>query len=111
MLHAFRRNSAERRPGPRVLGDARNLRFDRTFIVDANEDVIPDTRKEESLLPLKVRQILGMPTYEERDMLSAYYFHTLVKYRQVHIFFVENEKGKNKYVGATALGEAEEGWE
>ena len=88
--------------GVQVLGflETRNLRFDRTFIVDANEDVIPDTRKEESLLPLKVRQILGMSTYEERDMLSAYYFHTLVKgSRQVHIFFVENgRKEKSRFV-------------
>ena len=88
--------------GVQVLGflETRNLRFDRTFIVDANEDVIPDTRKEESLLPLKVRQILGMPTYEERDMLSAYYFHTLVRgSRQVHIFFVENgRKEKSRFV-------------
>jgi hypothetical protein len=88
--------------GLQVLGflETRNLTFQRTFILDANEDVIPDTRKEESLLPVKVRQILAMPTYEDRDMLGAYYFHTLVRgSAQVHVFFVENgRKEKSRFV-------------
>src|SRR5208337_1448497 len=88
--------------GVQVLGflETRNLRFHRTYILDANEDVIPDTRKEESLLPVKVRQILGMPTYADRDMLSAYYFHTLVRgSAEVHVFFVENgRKEKSRFV-------------
>jgi hypothetical protein len=88
--------------GVQVLGflETRNLRFERTYILDANEDVIPDTRKEDSLLPFKVRQILGVPTYVDRDMLSAYYFYTLVNgSREVHIFFAENgRKEKSRFV-------------
>ncbi|OPY67569.1 MAG: ATP-dependent helicase/deoxyribonuclease subunit B [Syntrophorhabdaceae bacterium PtaU1.Bin034] len=88
--------------GVQVLGflETRNLRFDRTYILDANEDVIPDTKKEESLLPFKVRQILGLPTYRDRDMLAAYYFDTLVRgSREVHVFFVENsKKEKSRFV-------------
>jgi ATP-dependent helicase/nuclease subunit B len=83
--------------GLQVLGflETRNLKFDRVFVLDANEEVIPDTRKEETLLPFKVREILGLPTYVERDMLAAYYFNSLIRgAKEVHIFFVENDRAE-----------------
>jgi CRISPR/Cas system-associated exonuclease Cas4 (RecB family) len=88
--------------GVQVLGflETRGLRFERTYVIDANEDILPDTRKEESLLPFKVREILGLPTYVDRDLLSAYHFETLVKGSQeVHLFFAENDrKEKSRFV-------------
>jgi ATP-dependent helicase/nuclease subunit B len=80
--------------GIQVLGflETRNIRFETVFILDANEEVIPDTSKEDTLLPFKAREILKLPTYSDRDGLSAYYFDNLVKgAREVHIFFVEND--------------------
>lgn len=88
--------------GVQVLGflETRNLRFERVYVLDANEDVIPDTKKEDTLLPLKVREILGMSTYLDRDALAAYYFHTLVdRTPEVHLFFVENgKKERSRFV-------------
>ena len=88
--------------GVQVLGflETRALQFERVYLLDANEDVLPDTRKEETLLPFGVREILGLPTYIDRDMLSAYYFETLVKGSgEVHLFFIENErKEKSRFV-------------
>jgi CRISPR/Cas system-associated exonuclease Cas4 (RecB family) len=81
--------------GIQVLGvlETRNLSFDHVFVLDVNEEVFPDTRKEDSLLPFKVREILGLPTYRDRDQLSTYYFETLWKGAQeVHLFFVENDQ-------------------
>ncbi|MDA8106015.1 MAG: PD-(D/E)XK nuclease family protein [Nitrospiraceae bacterium] len=80
--------------GIQVLGflETRNIRFDTVFILDANEDVIPDTSKEDTLLPFKAREILKLPTYLDRDKLAAYYFDNLIRgAREVHIFFVEND--------------------
>ncbi len=80
--------------GIQVLGflETRNIRFETVFILDANEEVIPDTSKEDTLLPFKAREILKLPTYLDRDKLSAYYFDNLIKgAREVHIFFVEND--------------------
>ncbi len=81
--------------GLQVLGslETRNLKFDTVFVLDANEDILPDTRKEETLLPFKAREILGLPTYMDRDKLAAYYFDALLKgAKEVHLFFIEDAK-------------------
>lgn len=88
--------------GVQVLGflETRNIRFDTVFILDANEEVIPDTSKEDTLLPHKAREILKLPTYLDRDNLSVYYFENLVRgAKEVHIFFVENDtKERSRFV-------------
>ena len=81
--------------GLQVLGflETRNLKFEKVFVLDANEEVLPDTRKEETLLPFKARERLGLPTYIDRDRLIAYYFDILLKgAKEVHLFFIENDK-------------------
>jgi ATP-dependent helicase/nuclease subunit B len=81
--------------GLQVLGflETRDIKFDRVFLLDANEETLPDTRKEDTLLPFKARRILGLPTYIDRDRLAAYYFETLIRgAKEVHLFFVENDK-------------------
>lgn len=80
--------------GLQVLGflETRNIKFNRVFILDANEEVLPDTRKEDTLLPFRAREILGLPTYIDKDRLSAYYFETLLKGAgEVHLFSQEND--------------------
>jgi CRISPR/Cas system-associated exonuclease Cas4 (RecB family) len=88
--------------GVQILGflETRNIRFDTVFILDANEEVVPDTSKEDTLLPFKAREILKLPTYLDRDKLSAYYFDNLVRgAKEVHIFFVENDtKERSRFV-------------
>ena len=81
--------------GLQILGflETRNLKFDKVIILDANEGVIPDTRKEDTLLPFKAREILGLPTYMDRDKLATYYFETLIKgAREVHLCFIESDR-------------------
>jgi ATP-dependent helicase/nuclease subunit B len=81
--------------GLQILGflETRNIKFERVFILDANEGVIPDTTKEDSLLPFKAREILGLPTYMDKDKLAAYYFETLIKgAKKVHLLFMENDR-------------------
>ena len=88
--------------GLQVLGflETRNLKFDRVFVLDVNEDTIPNTMKEDTLLPLKARQILGLPTYMDRDKLVAYHFDGLIKgAKEVHLFFVEDDtKERSRFI-------------
>ena len=45
----------------KVLGflETSNLSFDQVFIFDVNEEVIPNTQREDTLLPYKARKELG----------------------------------------------------
>ena len=81
--------------GLQTLGflETRNLRFDRVIILDVNEEVLPEAFGIEIILPPKVRKILGLPSHEERENLSAYYFDTLIRgAKEVHFFYVENNR-------------------
>lgn len=88
--------------GVQILGflETRALRFDRVIVLDMNEDVLPGTRKSDSLLPLKTRLALGLPTYHDRDAIVAYYLDTLLKgATEVHCFSVESDrKERSRFV-------------
>ncbi|MBF0319292.1 MAG: PD-(D/E)XK nuclease family protein [Nitrospirae bacterium] len=88
--------------GVQILGflETRNIRFENVYIMDVNEDALPNLSKEDSLLPFKARQILGLPTHIDRERLAACYFETLIAgAKEVHIFFVENTtKEKSRFV-------------
>jgi ATP-dependent helicase/nuclease subunit B len=88
--------------GLQALGilETRNIRFDRVFLLDANEDILPDTKREDSLIPGAARELLGLSTYRDRDRLAAYYFDVLIKgASDVNIFFVESsQREKSRFV-------------
>jgi CRISPR/Cas system-associated exonuclease Cas4 (RecB family) len=88
--------------GVQVLGflETRNLKFENVFFLDANESILPDTTREDSFLPFKGRQILGLPTYLDREEMMFYTFDTLIRgAKKAHLFYVENdEKEKSRFV-------------
>lgn len=88
--------------GLQVLGmlETRSLKFDRIFVLHANEEVLPSTKKEDSLLPFKARRLLGLPTYIEREKLAAYNFDTLIRgSKEAHLFFIESDsKERSRFV-------------
>lgn len=88
--------------GLQVIGflETRNLKFDTVFVMDINEEVLPSAKKEDTFLPFRVRKMLGIPTYKDRDRLSAYYFETLLKgAKEAHLFFIENNnKERSRFV-------------
>jgi ATP-dependent helicase/nuclease subunit B len=88
--------------GVQALGflETRNLKFENVLFLDANEGVIPDTTREDSLLPFKAREILGLPTYLDREEIISYYFNTLIRgAKEAHLFYIENdEKEKSRFV-------------
>ncbi|MDH4069073.1 MAG: hypothetical protein OEV30_01485, partial [Ignavibacteria bacterium] len=79
--------------GVQVLGllETRNLQFDRVFVLNTNDDLIPGESGRYSLVPNLVRRTLGLPTYRERDRIAEYYFSVLVRgARKVSLFFTED---------------------
>jgi len=88
--------------GVQVLGflETRNLKFENVLFLDANEGILPDTTREDSFLPFKAKQILGLPTYLDREEIMFYTFDTLIRgAKETHLFYVENdEKERSRFV-------------
>ncbi|MBI4777695.1 PD-(D/E)XK nuclease family protein [Candidatus Desantisbacteria bacterium] len=81
--------------GLQILGllETRCLNFDRIFILDVNEGVLPDANLFCPLLPTPVKRALKMPTYYQREEISKYHFRRLVASSgEVHIIYQETEK-------------------
>ncbi len=79
--------------GLQVLGflETRGLKFDRVFFLDANADILPSARKEDTVLSHFVREGLGLSTYKTRERLAGYYFSTLVTgAKEAHIFYKDS---------------------
>lgn len=77
-----------------VLGflESRNLKFDNVYIIDMNEGIIPNSEREDELLPFDVRKRLHIPTYLEKDILFEYYLNNLISgAKKVSLFYVEND--------------------
>lgn len=88
--------------GLQVLGflETRGLRFDRVYFLDANSDILPAARKEDTVLSHFVREGLGLSTYKTRERLSRYYFSALVSgAREAHIFYKDSaDKERSPFV-------------
>ena len=79
--------------GLQVLGflETRGLRFDRVYFLDANADILPAARKEDTILSHFVREGLGLSTYKTREKLSRYYFSALLSgAKEAHIFYKDS---------------------
>ena len=88
--------------GLQVLGflETRGLKFDRVYFLDANADILPAARKEDTILSHFVRESLGLSTYKTRERLARYYFNTLLSgAREAHIFYKDSaDKERSPFV-------------
>jgi hypothetical protein len=88
--------------GLQVLGllETRNLHFDDVYFLNVNDDVLPGGIGSDMLLPQKLREKLGLETRHDRDKLSEYYFHLLLRgAKRVHLFFSESgESEKSRFI-------------
>ena len=66
--------------GLQILGtlETRLLRFDRVYLLDLTEDALPGAPARDPLLPDSLRDMLGLPNSDRRDMLAAHTFHRLL---------------------------------
>ncbi len=88
--------------GLQVLGllETRSLQFDDVYFLHANENVLPGGIGTDMLLPQQLRETLGLETRRDRDTMSEYYFHLLIRgAKRVHLFYSESaESDKSRFV-------------
>lgn len=101
LLHGIARQLLERERipfeadplvGVQVLGmlETRLLHFDRVFIVDATDDVLPGNPGQDPLLPDSLRAVLGLPDARRRERVAAYTLHRLcASAREAHFYWQE----------------------
>ncbi len=67
--------------GLQVMGvlETRCLDFQNLVIFSANEGHLPSISSGHSFIPYHLRKGFGLPTYEERDAMYAYYFYRLIQ--------------------------------
>lgn len=81
--------------GLQILGflETRCLSFERLFVLDCNEEILPRVEEDDNILPTGVRKSIGLTTYKEREKIWEYYLFTLLaKAKEVHLFYKENNK-------------------
>ena len=77
--------------GLQVMGllETRCLDFKNLVLFSANEGNLPSTGNSHSFIPYHLRKGHGMPTFEERDAMYAYYFYNLIQ-RAENVVLVYN---------------------
>lgn len=59
--------------------ETRALDFDRVIILSVNEGVLPQSRKQNSLIPFDIAAELKLPTYRDQEAVMAYHFYRLLQ--------------------------------
>lgn len=70
--------------GLQIMGllETRCLDFENLVLFSANEGFLPRIAAGHSFVPYHLRKGFGMPTYEDRDAMYAYYFYRLIQRNQ-----------------------------
>ena len=88
--------------GLQVLGfwETRGIPFEEVYLLDLNEDVLPASKRGDSLLPVGVRRALGLPTHRDMERGIEHYLDVLIGgAKRVHLFFVESrERERSRFV-------------
>ncbi len=82
--------------GLQLMGmlETRSLDFREVILLAANEDVLPGTRPDDSLIPFDLQNLYGLPTHREKEAIHAYHFYRLLqRAEKVRIFYNTEEEG------------------
>jgi len=88
--------------GLQILGfwETRGIPFEDIYLLDVNEDVLPASRRGDSLLPYGVRRALGLPTHRDKEREIEHHLDVLIGgAKRVHLFFVEaRDRERSRFV-------------
>lgn len=96
--------------GLQILGmlETRNLDFKRVILLSANEGILPAGRGGNTLIPLYLKEVFGMPTYVEKDSVYAHHFYRLLqRAEEVYLVFSSESDGMGKGEASRFLRQVE----
>jgi len=80
--------------GLQCLGflESRNLKFEKIFFLDVNDGIIPNLKKEDTILPHYIRKKLGLSTYLTSRDIYLYYFENIVfSAKKSYLFYIDDK--------------------
>ncbi len=77
--------------GLQIMGylETRALDFDTVIMVSVNEGIIPAGKSTDGFIPNDIQVANGLPTYRDKDAISAYHFYRLLK-RTKKAYYIYN---------------------
>lgn len=96
--------------GLQILGmlETRNLDFKRVILLSANEGILPAGRGGNTLIPLYLKEVFGLPTYVEKDSVYAHHFYRLLqRAEEVYLIFCSESDGMGKGEASRFLRQVE----
>jgi hypothetical protein len=87
--------SGEPLKGLQIMGvlETRSIDFDNVFILSMNEGIMPKGNTHSSFIPFHLRKAFRLPTFEDEDAISAYYFYRLIQKAKNIFLFYNTEPG------------------
>lgn len=68
--------------------ETRALDFGRIIILSVNEGIIPQAKRQNSLIPFDAAQAVGLPTHQHQEAVMSYHFYRLLqRASEVHILY------------------------
>jgi len=81
--------------GWQVLGflEVRTLSFENVFILNLNEGVLPSIETFDPIIPLSVKETLGLPgPKEEEEIYKHHFLHLIYSCKNCTLFYLDNEE-------------------
>ncbi|NQY66779.1 MAG: PD-(D/E)XK nuclease family protein [Flavobacteriales bacterium] len=77
--------------GLQIMGmlETRTLDFENVILLSANEDVLPKSKSQSSVIPFDLRKSFGLPTFSEKDAIFAYHYYRLIQ-RAKNVYILYN---------------------
>ena len=90
--------SGEPLEGVQIMGplETRCLDFDKIIFLSFNEGVFPANGEQSSCIPYCLRKGFDLPTFEEKDSISAYNFYRLIqRAKEVYLIYESQTEGSD----------------
>lgn len=79
-----------------ILGmlETRALDFERVILISANEGILPQAKRQNSLIPYDASISVGLPTHQHQEAVMSYHFYRLLqRASDVHILYTNVADG------------------
>lgn len=85
--------SGEPIKGLQIMGmlETRTIDFENVIMLSVNENILPASKAQQSMIPFDIKAAFRLPTYKEKDAIFAYNFYRSIQ-RAKNIYLIYNSE-------------------